>query len=65
MSSSTSKASLLARMSSSPAPTTPRSRSEDTTCSGANHCAAQSDLPDAVAPTSTTRHGSGSRIATR
>src|SRR3954451_21755140 len=61
MRSSTSNASRLARTSRSPVPTTARSRSDETTWSGSNHRAAQSDLPAAVAPTSTTRHGSGRR----
>jgi len=38
-----------------------RARSDETTSSAANASAAQGDLPAAVAPTSTTRHGSGSR----
>ena len=37
-------------------------RSDDTIESGWNHCAAQCDLPPTTRPTSTTRHGSGSRI---
>ena len=59
--SSTSKASRLARWSRSPLPTTARRRSEETTWSGWNQACAQCDLPAAVAPTSTTRQGSGSR----
>ena len=59
--SSTSNASRLARWSRSPRPTTARSRSDDTTWSGSNQRAAQWGLPAAVAPTRTTRHGSGSR----
>ena len=63
--SSTSNASRLARWSRSPRPTTARSRSDETTWSGWNQRAAQSDFPAAVAPTSTTRHGSGSRNTPR
>src|SRR4051812_19060041 len=61
MRSRTSNASRLARTSRSPVPTTARRRSDETTWSGWNHCAAQCDLPAAVAPTRTTRHGSGRR----
>src|SRR3954469_22670444 len=62
MRSRTANASLLARWSCSPTPTTARSPSDDTTWFGSNHCCAQYDLPAPGAPTRTTRHGSGSRI---
>ena len=60
ISSSRAKASVLAAMSSSPAPTTARSRSLDTTASGGKCAAAQLDFPDPVGPTST-RQGEGNR----
>ena len=52
--SSTSNASLEARWSCSPAPTTARRASDDTTWSGRNCAAAHVDLPDPGGPTSTT-----------
>ena len=61
--SSRANASSLAARSSSPSPTTARNRSLDTTWSGAKCSAAHDDLPDPDAPTSTTRHGEGSRVA--
>ena len=59
--SSTAKASFDARWSRSCSPTTARSASDDTTCAGAKWRAAHVDFPLPDTPTSTTRHGSGSR----
>jgi hypothetical protein len=64
ISSSRAKASALAAMSSSPAPTTARSRSLDTIASGGKCSAAQLDFPAPVGPTSTSRQGAGSCTAT-
>ena len=52
---------MPARWSRSPVPTMARSRSDDTTWSAANHSPAHVDFPHPAGPTSTTRHGSGSR----
>ena len=60
ISSSSANASVLAAMSSSPAPTTPRSASDETTAEGGKFAAAHVDFPDAAGPASTTRHGEGS-----
>ena len=60
---STAKASVPARWSRSPVPTTARRASDDTTAPAgkARVAAAQWHFPAPDAPTSTTRHGSGSR----
>jgi diguanylate cyclase (GGDEF)-like protein len=52
-------ASALALMSSSPAPTSARNRSLDTTVPAGKCSAAHVDLPDAPGPTSTTTQGAG------
>ena len=59
----TSRASDVARRSWRWRPTVPRRSSDDTTAAGSKHEAAHVDLPDPAVPTSTTRHGSGSRMA--
>ena len=59
--SSSSNASRLARRSCSPVPTTARRASDETTWPAPNQRCAQWLLPVAVAPTRTTRHGSGRR----
>ncbi len=64
ISSSRANASVLAAMSSSPEPTTARSRSLDTIASGGKCSAAQLDFPDPVGPASTSRQGAGSRTVT-
>ncbi len=61
ISSSRANASVLAAMSSSPVPTTARSRSLDTIVSAGKCAAAQVDFPEPVGPASTTRQGEGSR----
>ena len=63
MSSSSANASLLAATSSSPAPTTARSRSLDTIVSSGKLAAAHVDFPDAPGPTSTTTTGAGRLLA--
>ena len=57
--SSSANASALADTSSVPAPTTPRSRSLETTHSAGKWAAAHVDLPAAPGPASTTTHGEG------
>src|SRR5262249_28136528 len=59
--SSRSNASFDAETSSSPAPTTARNRSAETTLSAPSHVSAHVVLPEPEGPTSTTRHGEGRR----
>ncbi|MDX6751698.1 hypothetical protein SH611_17975 [Geminicoccaceae bacterium 1502E] len=57
-----SNASAVTDWSVSSSATSARQRSEETISVGANQCAAKLDLPEPVAPISTTRQKSGSSI---